>query len=92
MYVLKKLDKVDLNEIKLVKFINCVLLLEFLKFLCVIDFFGNIYNKELVVYVFLMKLLLKKLGYIKGFKDFIIVYFIFIFGVSLDGDIFGSKF
>lgn len=92
MYVMKKLDKVDFNEIKLVKFMNCVLILEFLKLFCVIDLFGNIYNKEVVVYVFLMKFMLKRLGYIKGFKDFIIVYFILIFGVNLDGENFGSKF
>lgn len=92
MYASKKPDKVDPNEIKLAKFTNCALSSEPLKPPCVIDFLGNIYNKEPVVHALLTKSLPKKLGYIKGLKDLITVHFTSIPGVSPDGDISGSKF
>lgn len=92
MYAVKKPDKVDPNEIKLAKFTNCALSSEPLKPPCVIDFLGNIYNKEAVVSALLTKSLPKKLGYIKGLKDLIAVEFTPIPGVVADGVTSGSKF
>ncbi|KAG0613450.1 hypothetical protein M758_6G103500 [Ceratodon purpureus] len=92
MYAEKKPDKVDPNEIKLAKFTNCAMTSEPLKPPCVIDFLGNIYNKEAVVHALLTKSMPKRLGYIKGLKDLIPVHFTSIPGVDSNGENSGSKF
>lgn len=71
MYAEKKPDKVDPNEVRLSKWLNCALSYEPLKEPCVIDKLGNIFNKEALVQALLSKNLPKGFGYIKGLKDMI---------------------
>ncbi|MBA0728528.1 hypothetical protein Golax_001419, partial [Gossypium laxum] len=49
MYAVKKPDKVDPNERRLGKWLNCALSNEPLREPCVIDKLGNIFNKEALV-------------------------------------------
>ncbi|KAL3684524.1 hypothetical protein R1sor_002546 [Riccia sorocarpa] len=93
MYADKKPDKVDPNEAKLAKSTRCTLSAEALKPPCVIDFLGNLYNKEAVVHALLTKSVPKKLKHIiKGLKDVIPIQLATIPGVSADDDSVETKF
>ncbi|KAL2652702.1 hypothetical protein R1flu_020830 [Riccia fluitans] len=85
MYAEKKPDKVDPNEAKLARFTRCTISAEALKPPCVIDFLGNLYNKEAVVNALLTKSVPKKLKHIiKGLKDVIPIHLATIPGVNDD--------
>ncbi|KAJ8768238.1 hypothetical protein K2173_021178 [Erythroxylum novogranatense] len=71
MYAEKKPDKVDPNEQRLSKWLNCALSNEPLAEPCVIDRLGNVFNKEALVEALIGKKLPKGFGYIKGLKDMI---------------------
>ncbi|KAJ7955612.1 Protein RTF2-like [Quillaja saponaria] len=71
MYAEKKPDKVDPNEQRLSKWMNCALSNEPLREPCVVDRLGNIFNKEALVEALLGKKLPKEFGHIKGLKDMI---------------------
>ncbi|EEF38835.1 conserved hypothetical protein [Ricinus communis] len=71
MYAEKKPDKVDPNEQRLSKWLNCALSNEPLMQPCVIDKLGNVFNKEALVEALIGKKLPKEFGYIKGLKDMI---------------------
>ncbi|KAK6156604.1 hypothetical protein DH2020_010852 [Rehmannia glutinosa] len=73
MYAVKKPDKVDPNEMRLSKWLNCTLSNEPLRHPIVIDKLGNLFNKEALVEGLLKKNLPKEFGYIKGLKDMITV-------------------
>ncbi|XP_075474000.1 uncharacterized protein LOC142505065 [Primulina tabacum] len=81
MYAVKKPDKVDPNELRLSKWVNCSLSNEPLRHPLVIDKLGNLFNKEALVEGLLSKNLPKELGYIKGLKDMIAVELVQIPGV-----------
>ncbi|KAL2929909.1 Protein RTF2-like protein [Bienertia sinuspersici] len=75
MYAEKKPDKVDPNEKRLSKWSTCALSFEPLKPPCVIDYLGNVFNKEALVKALLAKSLPKPFSlYIKGLKDLIPVH------------------
>ncbi|KAI4380590.1 hypothetical protein MLD38_006764 [Melastoma candidum] len=69
MYAEKKPDKVDPNEQRLSKWLNCALSGEPLTEPCVIDGLGNVFNKEALVRALLERNLPKEFGYIRGLKD-----------------------
>ncbi|KAF7806516.1 protein RTF2-like protein [Senna tora] len=71
MYAVKKPDKVDPNEQRLSKWLNCALSNEPLREPCVVDKLGNIFNKEALVEALLGKKLPKEFGHIKGLKDMV---------------------
>ncbi|KDP38661.1 hypothetical protein JCGZ_04014 [Jatropha curcas] len=71
MYAVKKPDKVDPNEQRLSKWLNCALSNEPLTQPCVIDKLGNVFNKEALVEALIGKKLPKEFGYIRGLKDMI---------------------
>ncbi|AED96988.1 unnamed protein product [Arabidopsis thaliana] len=71
MYAEKKPDKVDPNEQRLSKWLNCALSNEPLAEPCVIDLLGNLFNKEVLVHALLSKRLPKQFSYIKGLKDMV---------------------
>ncbi|XP_009605181.1 uncharacterized protein LOC107823415 [Nicotiana tabacum] len=71
MYATKKPDKIDPNEIRLSKWLNCALSNEPLKHPAVVDKLGNLFNKEALVEALLKKRVPKQFGYIKGLKDMI---------------------
>lgn len=71
MYAEKKPDKVDPNEQRLSKWLNCALSNEPLREPCVIDWLGNVFNKESLVQALLEKKLPKGFGHVKGLKDMI---------------------
>lgn len=71
MYAEKKPDKVDPNEQRLSKWLNCALSNEPLREPCVIDKLGNVFNKEALVEALLGKKLPKAFSHIKGLKDMI---------------------
>ncbi|CAN1165223.1 Replication termination factor 2 [Linum perenne] len=71
MYAEKKPDKVDPNEQRLSKWVNCALSYETLRQPCVIDRLGNVFNKEALVEALIGKKLPKAFGHIKGLKDMI---------------------
>lgn len=73
MYATKKPDKVDPNETRLSKWLNCAISNEPLKRPVVIDKLGNLFNKEALVGALLMKKVPKEFWYIKGLKDMIAV-------------------
>ncbi|KAJ0578414.1 putative replication termination factor 2 [Helianthus annuus] len=73
MYADKKPDKVDQNEQRLSKWLNCALSNEPLKRPIVVDYLGNVFNKQALVEALLNKNLPKAFGYIKGLKDMISV-------------------
>ncbi|XP_049359705.1 uncharacterized protein LOC125824377 [Solanum verrucosum] len=73
MYAVKKPDKIDPNEIRLSRWLNCALSNESLKHPVVIDKLGNLFNKEALVEALLKKRVPKQFGYIKGLKDMILV-------------------
>ncbi|GKU87184.1 hypothetical protein SLEP1_g1628 [Rubroshorea leprosula] len=90
MYAEKKPDKVDPNEQRLSKWLNCALSNEPLKEPCVIDKLGNIFNKEALVEALLVKKLPKEFGHIKGLKDMVNIKLSMIPGKELDAD--GARF
>ncbi|GER46987.1 polynucleotidyl transferase [Striga asiatica] len=65
MYAVKKPDKVDPNEMRLSKWLNCSLANEPLRHPIVLDKLGNLFNKEALVEALLKKTLPKEFGYIK---------------------------
>ncbi|KAJ4845609.1 hypothetical protein Tsubulata_005743 [Turnera subulata] len=71
MYAVKKPDKVDPNEQRLSKWLNCALSNEPLAQPCVIDRLGNVFNKESLVEALINKRLPKHFSHIKGLKDMI---------------------
>lgn len=71
MYAVKKPDKIDPNEIRLSKWLNCTLSNEPLKHPVAIDKLGNLFNKEALVEALLKKRVPKQFLYIKGLKDMI---------------------
>ncbi|XP_065850901.1 uncharacterized protein [Euphorbia lathyris] len=71
MYAEKKPDKVDPNEQRLSRWVNCSLSNEPLVQPCVIDRLGNLFNKEALVEGLIGKKLPKEFGYIRGLKDMI---------------------
>ncbi|KAL0735048.1 hypothetical protein Bca4012_011258 [Brassica carinata] len=71
MYAEKKPDKVDPNEQRLSKWLNCALSNEPLAEPCVVDLLGNLFNKEALVNALLSKKLPKQFSYIKGLKDMV---------------------
>ncbi|CAH8366060.1 unnamed protein product [Eruca vesicaria subsp. sativa] len=71
MYAEKKPDKVDPNEQRLSKWLNCALSNEPLAEPCVVDLLGNLFNKEALVNALLLKKLPKQFYYIKGLKDMV---------------------
>ncbi|XP_062078351.1 uncharacterized protein LOC133782916 [Humulus lupulus] len=87
MYAEKKPDKVDPNEQRLSKWLNCALSNEPLKEPCVVDWLGNIFNKEALVEALLGKKIPKAFGHIKGLKDMIKIELSMIPGVERNGDV-----
>uniref|UniRef100_A0A2P2NIX5 Ubiquitin-like domain-containing protein n=1 Tax=Rhizophora mucronata TaxID=61149 RepID=A0A2P2NIX5_RHIMU len=85
MYAEKKPDKVDPNEQRLSKWLNCALSNEPLTQPCVIDRLGNVFNKEALVEAMLGKTLPKEFGYIKGLKDMLNIKLEQIPGGELNG-------
>lgn len=73
MYLSKKPDKVDPNEQRLSKWLNCALSNEPLKHPVVVDLLGNVFNKEALVEGLLGKKLPRAFGHIKGLKDMVSV-------------------
>ncbi|KAI4335569.1 hypothetical protein L6164_014205 [Bauhinia variegata] len=90
MYAIKKPDKVDPNEQRLSKWLNCALSNEPLREPYVLDKLGNIFNKEALVEALLGKRLPKEFGHIKGLKDMIKVQLSVIPGREDEGA--GSRF
>ncbi|XP_074351274.1 uncharacterized protein LOC141690369 [Apium graveolens] len=73
MYASKKPDKVDPNEQRLSKWLNCALSNEPLKNPIVVDYLGNLFNKECLVEGILKKNLPKCFRHVKSLKDMIVV-------------------
>ncbi|WCJ30103.1 Replication termination factor 2 [Euphorbia peplus] len=71
MYAEKKPDKIDPNEQRLSRWVNCSLSNEPLVQPCVIDRLGNLFNKEALVEALIGKKLPREFGYIRGLKDMI---------------------
>uniref|UniRef100_A0A5B6YGZ9 Uncharacterized protein n=2 Tax=Davidia involucrata TaxID=16924 RepID=A0A5B6YGZ9_DAVIN len=93
MYAVKKPDKVDPNEQRLSKWTNCALSNEPLKHPVVVDFLGNVFNKEVLVEALLGKKLPKAFRHIKGLKDMIAIQLSLIPGLESDGDVMdGTRF
>ncbi|KAF7154824.1 hypothetical protein RHSIM_Rhsim01G0036000 [Rhododendron simsii] len=90
MYAVKKPDKVDPNEQRLSKWLNCALSNEPLKHPVVIDFLGNLFNKQALVEALLGKKLPKAFGHVKGLKDMVSVELSMIPGLESDGDVIGG--
>ncbi|CAN7122048.1 unnamed protein product [Brassica rapa subsp. narinosa] len=90
MYAEKKPDKVDPNEQRLSKWLNCALSNEPLAEPCVIDLLGNLFNKEALVNALLLKRLPKQFSYIKGLKDMVNIKLADVAG--FDGDTTSAKF
>ncbi|CAM6116389.1 unnamed protein product [Calypogeia fissa] len=93
MYADKKPDKFDPYEAKLAKSTRCTMSAESLKPPCVMDYLGNLYNKEAVVQALLTKSVPKKLRHVlKGLKDVIDIHLSSIPGVSPDDESAETKF
>ncbi|KAG2310837.1 hypothetical protein Bca4012_025341 [Brassica carinata] len=90
MYAEKKPDKVDPNEQRLSKWLNCALSNEPLAEPCVIDLLGNLFNKEALVNALLLKRLPKQFSYIKGLKDMVNIKLEDVAG--FDGDTTSARF
>ncbi|KAF8047380.1 hypothetical protein N665_3069s0001 [Sinapis alba] len=90
MYAEKKPDKVDPNEQRLSKWLNCALSNEPLAEPCVIDLLGNLFNKEALVNALLLKRLPKQFSYIKGLKDMVNIKLTDVAG--FDGDTTNAQF
>ncbi|CAH9086630.1 unnamed protein product [Cuscuta epithymum] len=71
MYAEKKPDKIDENERRLSKWLNCTLSNEPLRHPVVTDKLGNLFNKEALVEALLRKQVPKQFSYIKGLKDMV---------------------
>ncbi|CAI0427438.1 unnamed protein product [Linum tenue] len=71
MYAEKKPDKIDPNEQRLSKWVNCALSYETLRQPCVMDRLGNVFNKEALVEALIGKKLPKAFNHIRGLKDMI---------------------
>ncbi|KAL6973860.1 hypothetical protein U1Q18_028044 [Sarracenia purpurea var. burkii] len=87
MYATKKPDKVDPNEQRLSKWLNCALSNEPLKHPVVVDLVGNLFNKEALVEALLSKKLPKAFSHIKGLKDMIAIQLSLIPGLESVGDV-----
>ncbi|KAK9079182.1 hypothetical protein SSX86_000852 [Deinandra increscens subsp. villosa] len=87
MYAEKKPDKVDPNEQRLSKWLNCALSNEPLNHPIVIDYLGNIFNKQALVECLLSKKLPKAFAHIKGLKDMIPIELESIPRSSLDSEV-----
>lgn len=87
MYADKKPDKVDPNEKRLSKWLNCALSNEPLKHPVVVDKLGSVFNKEKLVEALLSKSLPKEFGHIKGLKDMIDVELELVRGAGSDGEV-----
>lgn len=85
MYAEKKPDKVDPNEQRLSKWQNCALSSEPLKEPCVVDWLGNVFNKQSLVEALLGKKMPKEFGHIKGLKDMFNIQLSLIPGIENDG-------
>ncbi|KAF7152736.1 hypothetical protein RHSIM_Rhsim01G0035700 [Rhododendron simsii] len=90
MYAVKKPDKVDPNEQRLSKWLNCALSNEPLKHPAVIDLLGNLFNKQALVEALLGKKLPKAFGHVKGLKDMVSVELSMIPGLESGGDVIGG--
>ncbi|KAK2646772.1 hypothetical protein Ddye_021967 [Dipteronia dyeriana] len=90
MYAEKKPDKIDPNEVRLSKWLNCALSNEPLREPCVIDKLGNIFNKEVLVQALLSKSLPRGFGYIRGLKDLVNVKLTKVPGEEDDGGYHGK--
>ncbi|OWM65811.1 replication termination factor 2 [Punica granatum] len=82
MYAEKKPDKVDPNEQRLSKWLNCALSYEPLREPCVIDKLGNVFNKEALVEALLGKKLPKAFRHIRGLKDMMNIELSWIPGIE----------
>ncbi|KAL6549588.1 hypothetical protein OROHE_008319 [Orobanche hederae] len=87
MYAVKKPDKVDPNETRLSKWLNCSLSNEPLRHPVVIDKLGNLFNKEALVEALLKKNLPREFGYVKGLKDMMTVELAEIRGPKENGSV-----
>ncbi|KAF8102544.1 hypothetical protein N665_0198s0244 [Sinapis alba] len=93
MYAEKKPDKVDPNEQRLSKWLNCALSNEPLAEPCVVDRLGNLFNKEALVNALLSKKLPKQFSYIKGLKDMVNIKLTHVAGADgLSGDTTSAQF
>lgn len=93
MYADKKPEKFDPYEAKLAKSTRCTISAESLKPPCVMDYLGNLYNKEAVVQALLTKSVPKKLRHvIKGLKDVIDIHLSSIPGISPNDESVETKF
>lgn len=93
MYAEKKPDKVDPNEQRLSKWLNCALSNEPLAEPCVVDLLGNLFNKEALVNALLSKKLPKQFSYIKGLKDMVNIKLTGVAGDDgLSGDTTSARF
>ncbi|KAJ4875252.1 Uncharacterized protein Rs2_40270 [Raphanus sativus] len=92
MYAEKKPDKVDPNEQRLSKWLNCALSNEPLAEPCVVDLLGNLFNKEALVNALLSKKLPKQFSYIKGLKDMVNIKLTSVAGLSGDIDTTSARF
>ncbi|XP_057459833.1 uncharacterized protein LOC130750324 [Actinidia eriantha] len=86
MYAVKKPDKVDPNEQRLSKWLNCALSNEPLKHPVVVDLLGNLFNKQALVEALLGKKLPKAFCHIKGLKDMVGVQLSVIPGLESEGE------
>lgn len=90
MYAVKKPDKVDPNEQRLSKWLNCALSNEPLKHPVVVDLLGNLFNKQALVEALLGKKLPKAFSHVKGLKDMVAVKLSMIPGLESGGDVIGG--
>eukprot|EP00897_Mesotaenium_endlicherianum_P004342 jgi/Mesen1/3936/ME000209S02947 len=74
MYLSKKPDKADPNEVKIAKWTRCMISADALSPPCVVDMLGNLYNKEAIVKALVSKTMPRKLGYIKGLRDILDIH------------------
>ncbi|XP_071710846.1 uncharacterized protein [Rutidosis leptorrhynchoides] len=87
MYAERKPDKVDPNEQRLSKWLNCALSNEPLKHPIVIDHLGNLFNKQALVEALLTKRLPKAFSHVKGLKDMIAVELESVPGKASNSDV-----
>ncbi|XP_042430502.1 replication termination factor 2-like [Zingiber officinale] len=74
MYAIKKPDKVDPNETRISKWTTCALSGEPLAPPVVVDWLGNLFNKEALVEALIHKKMPKEFGHVRGLKDMIPVH------------------
>lgn len=85
MYAVKKPDKVDPNEKRLSKWMNCALSFEPLMPPCVIDGLGNVFNKEAIVRALIEKRVPREFGHVRGLRDMIGVELSEVKGTESEG-------